>query len=291
MRIYIVDCDRNSRTELKTMIEDGGMGTVAGIASRWEEAYLELQEMCPDMILADLTLSASKTIAYIQKIREVLPQTSVVILSHVNDMDIIRMAYEKGAELLIHKPYNEIEVRNVLHNMEMARAMQWMIVKARNDFSAGAFSWESNVRVRKMQPEELETDYNQSIRRLKGILQEIGILSEAGSKDSIRIVRYLIEEDLDIRDITVRELCSRMGQNSKSVEQRIRRAASVGMANLAYRGMDDYADPVFNEYGARLYSLEQIKREMSYIRGKSDGHGNVRVRKFLSGLLVCCKDI
>ena len=138
---------------------------------------------------------------------------------------------------------------------------------------------------------ELETDYNQSIRRLKSILQEIGILSEAGSKDIIRIVRYLIEEDLDIRDITVRELCSRMGQNSKSVEQRIRRAASVGMANLAYRGMDDYADPVFNEYGARLYSLEQIKREMSYIRGKSDGHGNVRVRKFLSGLLVCCKDI
>ena len=50
MRIYIVDCDRNSRTELKTMIEDGGMGTVAGIASRWEEAYLELQEMCPDMM-------------------------------------------------------------------------------------------------------------------------------------------------------------------------------------------------------------------------------------------------
>ena len=127
MRIYIVDCDRNSRTELKTMIEDGGMGTVAGIASRWEEAYLELQEMCPDMILADLTLSAPKTIAYIQKIREVLPQTSVVILSHVNDMDIIRMAYEKGAELLIHKPFNEIEVRNVLHNMEMSRAMQGMI--------------------------------------------------------------------------------------------------------------------------------------------------------------------
>ena len=60
MRIYIVDCDRNSRTELKIMIEDGGMGTVAGIASRWEEAYLELQEMCPDMILADLTLSAPK---------------------------------------------------------------------------------------------------------------------------------------------------------------------------------------------------------------------------------------
>ncbi len=156
---------------------------------------------------------------------------------------------------MIHKPYNEIEVRNVLHNIEMASAMQWLIVKARNDFSGGAFSCKASVQGRKMQSEEQETDYNQSIRRLKGILQEIGILSEAGSKDIIRIVRYLIEEDLDIRDITVRELCSRMGQNTKSVEQRIRRAASVGMANLAYRGMDDYADPVFSEYGARLYSL------------------------------------
>ena len=145
-----MDCDRNSRTELKTMIEDNGMGTVAGIASRWEEAYLEVQEMCPDMILADLTLSAPKTIAYIQKIREVLPQTSVVILSHVNDMDIVSMAYEKGAELLIHKPFNATEVKNVLHNIEMARAMQWLIVKARNDFAAGAFSWEAKVQGRNM---------------------------------------------------------------------------------------------------------------------------------------------
>lgn len=291
MRIYIVDCDRNSRTELKSMIEDGGMGTVAGIASRWEEACLEIQEMCPDMILADLTLSAPKTIVYIQKIKEILPQTSVVILSHVNDMDIIRMAYDKGAELLIHKPFLEAEVRNVLHNIEMSRAMEWLMDRARTGIPLPGFPGSMKALSNREQQEEQEPDLSQPIRRLKSILQEIGIFSEAGSKDIIRIIRYLIEEDLDLRDITVRELCSRMGQNPKSVEQRIRRAASAGMANLASRGMDDYADPVFNEYGARLYSLEQIKREMSYIRGKSDGHGNVRVRKFLSGLLACCRDI
>ena len=62
-----------------------------------------------------------------------------------------------------------------------------LIGKARNDFSAGAFSWEANVQGRKMRPEEQETDYNQSIRRLKGILQEIGILSEAGSRISYEL--------------------------------------------------------------------------------------------------------
>ena len=124
------------------------------------------------------------------------------------------MAYEKGAELLIHKPFNEIEVRNVLHNMEMSRAMQWMIVKARNDFFAGAFSWESNVRVRKMQSEELETDYNQSIRRLKSILQRARSYSaRAGAQGYYtNCPLSLIEEDLDIETSRYIELCSRMGQ-------------------------------------------------------------------------------
>lgn len=130
-----------------------------------------------------------------------------------------------------------------------------------------------------------------SIRHLKGILQEIGILNEAGSKDIIRIISYLIEQELDLSDITVRELCRRMKQNPKSVEQRIRRAASDGMYHLAARGLDDYADPVFNEYGGRLYSFEQMKKEMNFIRGRSEKHGNVRIKNFLGGLLDCCREV
>lgn len=295
MRIYIVDCDRTARSELKIMIEEGGMGDVCGAVSRWEEAYPEVQELRPDLVLADLTLSALKTIAYIQRVREMVPGTAVIILSHGGDMDAVRMAYDKGAELLIHKPFHETEVRNVLHNIEMARAMEWIISRAKDGgpYMGSACRDQIPKGGEQAAPQKVkeDSDLNQPIRRLKGILQEIGIFSEAGSKDIIRIIRYLIEQELDLRDITIRELCSRTGQNSKSVEQRIRRAASAGMANLASRGMDDYADPMFNEYGTRLYSLEQIKQEMSYIRGKSDRHGNVRVRKFLSGLLTCCSDI
>lgn len=83
------------RTELKTMIEDGGMGTVAGIASRWEEAYLELQEMCPDMILADLTLSAPKNHCLYRKSGRYCPRHRL-LSSHVNDMDIIRIFMKKA---------------------------------------------------------------------------------------------------------------------------------------------------------------------------------------------------
>ncbi len=88
-----MDCDRNSRTELKTMIEDGGMGTVAGIASRWGGSIWSPGDV-PDMILADLTLSAPKPLLTYRKSGRYCPDIGCYP-SHVNDMDIIRMAYEK----------------------------------------------------------------------------------------------------------------------------------------------------------------------------------------------------
>lgn len=129
------------------------------------------------------------------------------------------------------------------------------------------------------------------MQRLRGILQGIGISSESGSRDIMAIIEYLMENDMDITETTLNELCGRLGQNPKSVEQRIRRAAFAGMVNLANKGMEDYADPVFNEYAGRLYNFEQIRKEMNYIRGKSDKHGNVRIRNFISGLLAYCREM
>ena len=34
-----------------------------------------------------------------------------------------------------------------------------------------------------------------------------------------------------------------------------------------------------------------MKKEMNYIRGKSEKHGNIRIRNFLGGLLDCCREM
>lgn len=286
MKLYIVDCDRTSRAELKNMIETGNLGTVVGASPRWEEAYLRVQEVGPDVVLADLEFCTAKSMVYIGKVRAVMPETTVVALSQAGHPEILRQAYEKGVELMIHKPLNETEVRHVLNNLELARAMKWLLAKAgpndgqreSADGGPGAIAAQA-------------PDPGPSARRLRGILQEIGVLNDCGSRDILGIIRYLIERDIDLRDMTIRELCGKVGDNPKTVEQRIRRTAAAGMANLAARGMEDYADPVFNEYAVRLYSSEQIRREMNYIRGRSGQHGNVRVRRFLGGLLECCREM
>lgn len=285
MKIFIVDCDRTSRSELRNMIEAGNLGIVVGASPRWEEAYVRVQEVGPDVVLADLEFCTPKSMVYIEKVRAVLPETAVVALSQAGHPLTLRQAYEKGVELMIHKPLNEIEVRNVLYNLEMARAMKWLLGKA----GRGAGEMETQNGAAGSQG-AAAADPGPPARRLRGILQELGVLNDCGSRDILGIVRYLIEKDIELRDVTIRELCARMGENPKSVEQRIRRTAAAGMANLAVRGLEDYADPVFNEYAARLYSSEQIRREMNYIRGRSEQHGNVRVRRFLGGLLECCRE-
>ena len=74
------------------------------------------------------------------------------------------------------------------------------------------------------------------------------------------------------------------------VEQRIRRAAAAGMSNLASLGIEDYANDVFTEYAGTLFNFEQVRKEMNCIRGKSEEHGKVSVRRFLYALAALCSE-
>jgi len=45
----------------------------------------------------------------------------------------------------------------------------------------------------------------------------------------------------------------------------------------------------FVEYSNTLFNFEQIKKEMDYIRGKSNIKGSINMKKFLSGLCILCE--
>ena len=128
------------------------------------------------------------------------------------------------------------------------------------------------------------------IIRLKGILQKLGITGERGSKDIISLVDYLIQHNQKVDNVTLSELCSHFSDNPKSMEQRIRRTANMGMVNLANLGLEDYANDTFTTYANSLYNFEQIRREMDFIRGKSVRHGNVKIKSFLNALIQECTE-
>ena len=127
------------------------------------------------------------------------------------------------------------------------------------------------------------------IKRVRAVLQKLGIIGENGASDIITLVDYMIGQGPETGKFTVSELCSRFSpNNAKSMEQRIRRAVNAGLTNLANMGLEDYSNDTFQDLAGSLYSFEQIRREMDFIRGKSEVHGKVSLKSFLNSLIFYC---
>lgn len=132
-----------------------------------------------------------------------------------------------------------------------------------------------------------DVDYEDNI---KSILVKLGIIGENGSEDIIKITKYLIDNNINIFDVNIRDICLEFTDNPRSMEQKIRRAINSGMSNLASLGIEDYMNETFIEYSNTLFNFEQIKKEMDYIRGKSQDKGSINLKKFISGLMFYCEN-
>jgi len=70
------------------------------------------------------------------------------------------------------------------------------------------------------------------------------------------------------------------------MEQRVRRAIAVGMANLAHMGIEDFMNETFTAYSGTLFPFEEIRAEMDHIRGKRKYGGKVSIKKFIDSLML-----
>ena len=70
MKIYLIDCDSISRTELTGMIEAEELGEVSGVSAGWDDACRRIPGIRPDVILADLPLPELKVITCIRRIMD-----------------------------------------------------------------------------------------------------------------------------------------------------------------------------------------------------------------------------
>ena len=289
MNFYFVDDDKNIRNILKIIITDRGLGTVCGSSGNGNDALEDLPFLKPDIVIADLLMPEMDGITFVRQAKDIWPDAVYVMLSQVSSKDMIASAYEAGVEFFIQKPINSVEVESVIRKVCEKLSMQRMVKKMQNIFMEDTFQNQSISSSASSTFSAQEND-DQTTTALRNILQRLGIIGDIGSKDIITVVKYMSEHPEISHDITLNELCSHFSDNPKSMEQRIRRTAANGLCNLAHLGLEDYANEVFAEYSGTLYNFEQVRKEMDYIRGKSDRHGNVRIRQFLNALCAYCED-
>lgn len=288
MRFYCLDDDKNICNILKLIIQNRKLGTVCGSSIDGQTALEDLPLLRPDIVIVDLLMPEMDGITFVRQARTLLKDTAYIMLSQVSSKEMIASAYEAGIEFYIQKPLNSIEVEKVIlqvcESMSLKRAMAQM----QNILNLSPVGQEnsSDSTLRKSPSSAKPED--ECPGTLRTILQRLGIIGDIGSRDIIMIVNYLVKNPKQIDDLTLNELCSKFSDSPKSMEQRIRRTASIGMVNLAHLGIEDYSNDIFTEYSNTLYNFEQVRKEMDYIRGKSEKHGNVKIKNFLNALAVYC---
>ena len=279
MSFYFIDDDKNICNILKLIINERGLGVCCGSANNAAEALEDLPSAKPDIVIVDLLMPEMDGISFVKQARKIVPDASYIMLSQVSSKDMIASAYEAGIEFFIQKPINSVEVEAVIKKVSDGLSMKRMVRKMQNIFMEDTSPATMTV------PDNSEQIENS----LRTILTRIGIIGDIGSKDIISIVKYLVDHQDNADSLTVSDLCSHFCDTPKSMEQRIRRTAFNGLVNLAHLGLEDYSNEIFVDYSSTLYNFEQVRKEMDFIRGKTDKHGNVRIKQFLNALASYCQ--
>ena len=124
------------------------------------------------------------------------------------------------------------------------------------------------------------------VKKLQVILNRIGMSGEKGCDDIIKICQYLHANHKPISQVSIGQLCEILSAAPKNMEQRVRRAIAVGMANLAHMGIEDFMNETFTAYSGTLFPFEEIRAEMDHIRGKRKYGGKVSIKKFIDSLML-----
>lgn len=282
---FIVDDDAASRRMLENIIEDSGIGKVAGVAAGGVEGAEAVFYLKPDVVLIDLLMPDQDGIETIAQLNQRGFNGKYVMISQIENKEMVGRAYQQGIEYFIHKPINRVEVEAVLRKVCERWKMDRYISEIKMSFA----------KLDMMQEKPPESQSKKDVRDIvNAILMDMGIVGETGSKDILYMMEYLIKEKgsfqplKELYEATARTYKSVPGEiqkETKAIEQRIRRTIMAALTNLASIGLTDYSNPKFEYYAPLYFDFQDVRLKMKEMEEDDQtGKGKVNIKKFLQVL-------
>ncbi|MFD2446496.1 response regulator [Bacillus sp. CGMCC 1.16607] len=264
MLYFIVDDDTASRRMLERVISDGELGEVIGEAENGEKSIPLILSTRPDIVLIDFLMPKLDGIETIELLRAKGFRGQFIMISQIVNKEMVGEAYEKGVEFFIHKPINRIEVQSILKKVAEQYRLKQSLMTIKESLAY--------METAKFTPKQ------RSVKEIVlSILNDMGIIGEAGSGDIILMMEFLIHRNDSPKLLPpLKELyeaiidpnktdLSEIKKESKSIEQRIRRAIMTALNNLASLGTIDYTNPKFEYYAPRYFEFQEIRARMKEI--------------------------
>ena len=278
MKIFVLDKSSKDINILKKIIRSNNLGLLVGESNDFNEGLEEIIFSSPDLVVLDHVGNKTDGFYIIDEIKRKGINTRFIMISDFTSKKSIERAYEEGVEYAIYKPINDLEVKTIIERVRYKIELEEKIKKVQEIFKDTDSNLEETIEIN-----DCERDVNL-------ILLKLGIMGEMGSTELLKVVKFLIQNNIKLNDISIREICSKFTSNPKIMEQKMRRAINTAMSNVAALGIEDYMNETFMEYSNTLFNFEQTKREMDYLRGRSQERGTINMKKFLSGICLLCEN-
>jgi two-component system response regulator YcbB len=240
-----------------------------------------LRESRPDIALIDMLLPGQDGVELIKRLSVENLAISYIMISQVNSEPMITQAYESGIEFFIHKPINVLEVRSVINKIKESRRLRQFMSYVHQ--TASQFSGQKDL------PKGAgENKHKSAIYRT---FSDLGIIGEAGVKDIYSLIELICSNQRQSGEMSYQlnelysQLSQKLNQDSKAIEQRIRRAIAKALQNLVNLGIEDYYNEKFQNYSSSLFEFKEVRQEINYVNGKSNYHGKINVKKFIEGII------
>lgn len=287
MNFVIIDDDKSIRTILTLLIRQAQLGNVVAQLDNGENAVGDILFYHPDILIVDLLLPGKDGVQIVKELMDRGFKGKVIMISCVEDEEMISRAYEAGVMFYINKPINAIETTTVLTNVKHMIELEESMYQIRNVLL------HSETQVEK--PVSANYDIQNKIEK---VFSDIGLIGLSGT-DEIRDVLLEIfriqkvehHKSYRLKDIYAKIVKDKYGEdnaeiNQKNMEQRIRRAIQKALGNLAEIGCEDYYDPIFTRYANVLFDFKQVRQEMQHIKDPETYAGKVNTKKFMEGILT-----
>lgn len=285
LNFYILDDDISTRKILARILKDELLGEVLGENEHPLAAVQEIVNLQPDIILIDLLMPYQDGIETVQQLKNINYPGKFIMISQIENKDMVGKAYDVGIEYFIHKPINKIEVTSVINKVLAQIKMEKSLRTIKESLSL-------------FPSHEIKSeDTKPTLEKvMHAILTDLGILGETGSSDVMELMKHLKKSDEDFENISLKQLYIEVLKNKKqgtgdkaikTLEQRLRRAINQALTNLASLGLTDYSNPKFELFSSKFFDFNEVRLKMNELDEKNPSRNSrINIRKFLYAFYV-----
>ncbi|MBT9156919.1 MAG: Chemotaxis protein CheY [Firmicutes bacterium] len=275
-RFFVVDDDIAVRRMLQEVIQDSGLGVLAGSASCGHDARQALLSAAADIVLVDLLLPDMDGIELVRLLSASLT-ASFVMISQVQAKVMVEAAYDAGIDFFIHKPINSREVRAVLAKVCETLALKRTV--------SSIYRSMAELSVSTAPPTATSSDKTRL--RTRAILRDLGIGGESGARDLEEAAVFIAcghtRDTVSVKDLLLHVAGDSLTAQ-KAAEQRMRRAVQSALRHLAALGLEDYAHPRFENYAATFFDFAEVRLEMRHVEHNAPYGGKMSLKRFINAL-------